>query len=96
MEFSRQEYSSGLLFSSPQDLPDWRIKPGSPTLQSDALLFEPPGKPILTVDIHIWKFFQKTFFSTWIKMEEKEDMKITTLQEHIKNTSTCETILTEN
>ena len=32
MEFSRQEYWSGLPFSSPGDLPDPRIKPGSPTV----------------------------------------------------------------
>ena len=32
MGFSRQEYWSGLPFSSPGDLPDPRIEPGSPTL----------------------------------------------------------------
>ena len=37
MEFSRQEYWSGLLFPSPEDLPDPGIEPGSPTLQADAL-----------------------------------------------------------
>ena len=30
MEFSRQEYSSGLQFPSPGDLPDPRIEPASP------------------------------------------------------------------
>ena len=30
--FSRQEYWSGLPFPSPGDLPNPRIKPGSPTL----------------------------------------------------------------
>ena len=45
MEFFRQEYWSGLSFPSPGDLPDPGIEPGSPTLQADALLFEPPGKP---------------------------------------------------
>ena len=45
MEFSRQKYWSGLPFPSPGDLPDPGIKPGSPTLQTDTLLFEPPGKP---------------------------------------------------
>ena len=34
MEFFRQEYWSGLPFPSPGDLPDWGIKPQSPTLQS--------------------------------------------------------------
>ena len=32
MEFSRQEYWSGLPFPSPGDLPDPRIEPGSPAL----------------------------------------------------------------
>jgi len=45
MEFSRQEHWSGLPFSSPGDLPDSGIKPGSPALQADALPSEPPGKP---------------------------------------------------
>ena len=43
--FSRQWYWSGLPFPSPGDLPDPGIKPGSPTLQADALPSEPPGKP---------------------------------------------------
>ena len=34
--FFRQEYWSGLLFSSPGDLPDPGIKPRSPVLQADA------------------------------------------------------------
>ena len=32
MEFSRQEYWSGLPFPSPGNLPDPRVKPGSPRL----------------------------------------------------------------
>ena len=46
MEFSRQEYWSGLPLPSPGDLPEPGIEPGSPSLQADALLSEPPGKPI--------------------------------------------------
>ena len=45
LEFSRQEYWSGLPFPSPGDLPNLGIKPGSPALQADTLLSEPPGKP---------------------------------------------------
>ena len=45
MEFSRQEYWSGLPFPSPGDLPDPGIEPGSPALQADALPSESPGKP---------------------------------------------------
>ena len=37
MEFSRQEYWSGLPFPSPGDLHNPGIEPGFPTLQADAL-----------------------------------------------------------
>ena len=46
MEFSRQEYWSGLPFPSPGDLPDPGIEPGSPALQADALPSEPPGNRV--------------------------------------------------
>ena len=45
MGFSRDDCWSGLPLPSPGDLPSPRIEPGSPTLQADALLSEPPGKP---------------------------------------------------
>ena len=45
MEFSKQEYWSGLPFPSPGDLPKPGMEPGSSTLQADALPSEPPGKP---------------------------------------------------
>ena len=45
MEFSRQEYWSGLPFPSPGNLPDLGIEPGSPALQVDSLPSESPGKP---------------------------------------------------
>ena len=44
VEFSRQEYWSGLPFPSPGDLPDPGIEPGSPALQADAFPSEPPGQ----------------------------------------------------
>ena len=37
MEFSRQEYCSGLPFPSPGDLHNPGIEPGSPALQADSL-----------------------------------------------------------
>ena len=46
MGFSRQEYWSGLPFPSPGDLPNTGIKPGSPTLQADALTSEARGRGI--------------------------------------------------
>ena len=48
MEFSGQEYWSGLPFLSPGDLPNPGIKPGSPALQGDSLPSEPPGKHLAT------------------------------------------------
>ena len=36
---------SGLPFPSPGNLPDPGMESGSPVLQADSLLFEPPGKP---------------------------------------------------
>ena len=45
MEFSRQEYWSGLPFSSPEDLPDPGIESRSPALQADTLPSELPEKP---------------------------------------------------
>ena len=43
MEFSRQEYWSGLPFPSPGDLPGPGIEPRFPALQADSLVSEPPG-----------------------------------------------------
>ena len=48
MEFSKQEYLSGLTFPSPGDLPKPGIKPRSPELQADSLPSEPPGKSMNT------------------------------------------------
>ena len=50
MEFSRQEYWSGLPFPSPGDLPHPGIEPRSPTLQADVLPSEPPGKSLIMVE----------------------------------------------
>ena len=46
MEFSRQEYWSGLPSPSAGDLPDPGIKPRSPAFQADSLPSEPSGKPL--------------------------------------------------
>ena len=45
MDFSRQEYWSGLPFPSPGDLPDPEVEPRSPALWADSLPSEPPEKP---------------------------------------------------
>ena len=43
MEFSRQEYWSGLPFPSPGDLPDPGVEPESLAFQADSLPSEPPS-----------------------------------------------------
>ena len=48
MEFSRQESWMSLL--SPGDLFHPEIEPRSSGLQADSLLFQPPGKPIISPD----------------------------------------------
>ena len=45
MEFSRQEYWSGLTFPTPGDLPDLKTEPASPELASRFFTTAPPGKP---------------------------------------------------
>ena len=47
MEFSWQEYRSGLPFPFTGDLPHPGIEHRSPVLQADSLPSEPPGKPTI-------------------------------------------------
>ena len=50
MEFSRQEYWSGLPFPSPEDLPNPGTKPVctvSPVLAGELFTITPPGKPLM-------------------------------------------------
>ena len=49
MGFSRQEYWSGLPFSSPGDLPDPGIELRSPALLANSLPSEPPGTPTVNL-----------------------------------------------
>ena len=51
MEFSWQEYWSGLPFPSSGDLPDPGIEPRSPALQAGSLPSEPLGKPLKQLTI---------------------------------------------
>ena len=52
VEFSRQEYWSGLPFPSAGDLPDPGIEPRSPGLQADSLSTEPPEKQIPQAEVN--------------------------------------------
>ena len=56
MEFSRQEYWSGLPIPSPEDFPNPGIKPGSLALQADSLPSEPLGEP--STKIYLIKYQQ--------------------------------------
>ena len=55
MEFSRQEYWSGLPCPSPGDLLDPGVEPGSPALQAESSPSEPLVKP-LTTWRSTWKY----------------------------------------
>ena len=48
----KKKKTSGLPFPSPGDLFDPGIKPGSPMLQADSLLFELQGRPLWLYNIH--------------------------------------------
>ena len=56
MGFSRREYWSGLLFSSPGDLPDPGVEPGYPALQADSLTTELQGTPTKYICIGIYLY----------------------------------------
>ena len=49
VEFSRQEYWSGLPFSSPRDHPDSGIKPAFSAIEGGFFTTEPPGQPIYVI-----------------------------------------------
>jgi len=73
MEFSRQEYWSGLPFPSPGDLPDPGIESYCPALQVDSLLSEPPGK-----HIKIYKHLLNTYHGTTTMLSAE---KVTTARQ---------------
>ena len=47
MEFSREEYWSGLSFPPPGDFTDLGIEPTSPSLAGEFFTTAPPGKPYI-------------------------------------------------
>ena len=67
MEFYKQEHWSELSFSPPGDHPNSRIEPGSPTLQANFLLSEPPRKSMcsyrLLDKIRLWFLWPRQIFS---------------------------------
>ena len=79
MEFSRQECWSGLPCPSPRNLADPGIKPGTPALQAESLLSEPPAKPLVEEGIikpitklsRCKDFFCGCTFRHWKELMEK-------------------------
>ena len=67
MGFSRQEYRSGLPFTSPGDFPDPGIEPRSPTLQADTLLSEPSGKFHIYVYMCVYTYIHIYIIRTYIQ-----------------------------
>ena len=61
--FPRQEHWSGLLFSSPGNLPDPRIEPMSPALQADSLPLNHLGSPNLPINLGIFFKINTLFLS---------------------------------
>ena len=62
IQFSSQEYWSGLPFPSPGDLPNPGIGPRSPAILADSLLPEPPRKPQPIIYI-AYQMFPETLLS---------------------------------
>ena len=54
MEFSRQEYGSGLPFPPPGDLPDPGIQPASPSLTGGFFTTEPLGSKPSVIGIYFY------------------------------------------
>ena len=65
MEFSRQEYWSGLPFPTPGDLPNPRIEPRSPALQSDSLPLSHQGSPGIATGVGGGGVNSPSLFDSW-------------------------------
>ena len=81
MEFSRQEYWSALPCPSPGDLPNPGIKPRSPALQVDSLLFDPLGMPFKQGNLNQIDFRKITQAPGWIgrQQEQRQRVKLDTI-----------------
>ena len=71
MEFSRQEYWSGLPFPTPEDLPDPGMEPeslASPALAGRFFTTAPPGKPQY-IHRYMYENAYHPVVGTWVKLE---------------------------
>ena len=66
MGFPRQEYSNGLPFPSPGDLPDPGIEPKSLALLGRFLTTQPSGKLFLTIYTSLGSYFLWCSLSSYI------------------------------
>ena len=64
MEFSRQEYWSGLPFPPPLELPNPETEPRSPALLADSSPSESLGKPIIFLSLLLFFTSAGKFFAT--------------------------------
>ena len=65
MQFSRQEYWSGLPFPPPGDLPDPGIETGSPALQADSLPSEVQESLLVVRHKCIFSQVHQSSFLSW-------------------------------
>ena len=73
--FSRPKYWSGQPFPSSGDLPNPGIEPRSPTLQTDCLSAEPPGKPKLVIYINQnTQYSQRMYLAVHTKQTAKTNV----------------------
>ena len=75
MGFPRQEYSSGVPFPSPGELPDPGIKPLAPALAGGLFTTEPPGKSYyIYICVYIYKHI-KTLYVLYMCVYTYKHMK---------------------
>ena len=103
MEFSRQEYWSGLPFLSPGDLPDPGIELGSPALQVDSISSEPRGKSLCLLMLPncissifpLIHFFSDSYIYSTVLISSKCFLGFSSLLTLVHPTYWCREILTK-
>ena len=87
MEFSRQEYWSGVPFPTTGDLSNLGSEPWSPALQADSLPSEPPGRPQYWTHKHQKQYCtcsRCSLFAEWILCENIFSVNKHILQYHVQ------------
>ena len=81
MEFSKQDYWSGLPCPTPGDLPDPRIEPSLPVSQVDFLPIEPPESPYICLCVYVYIYIY-IYGCVCVCMKEKVKVMYDSLQPH--------------